>query len=253
MKKFLKMKKFLIIIFILIVIVSIAILIATLINEKGPFNINTQKEFYDLSVKDIQQIETSAEQMGIKTSKIMYDKTKLATVNGLPVYPIDVEQKRFEIALAQIEKVSNGIDYSGYDINDDKQVLKAVVEELVLVSEAKRRGIDFTFEEVYEELKEFTKESKRELKEKDAANEQIYIENKNFWSIMDAYQKGLQLNDDEFVKFFARSERIYKIRKELYSQFIQELMDQNMDEQTIIAKGNELLPDLMKKAEIVYY
>mgnify|MGYP006878216021 CR=1 FL=1 len=30
-------------------------------------------------------------------------------------------------------------------------------------------------------------------------------------------------------------------------------MDQNMDEQTIIAKGNELLPDLMKKAEIVYY
>ena len=121
------------------------------------------------------------------------------------------------------------------------------------MSEAKRRGIDFTFEEVYEELKEFTKESKRELKEKDAANEQIYIENKNFWSIMDAYQKGLQLNDDEFVKFFARSERIYKIRKELYSQFIQELMDQNMDEQTIIAKGNELLPDLMKKAEIVYY
>ena len=234
----------------------ICICVATAVlmgSASGKYYVGSNKEFYELDNSDLANLKPKFERMGMAAKTVLDDKTKLATVNGLPVYPIDVEQKRFEIALAQIEKVSNGIDYSGYDINDDKQILKAVVEELVLVSEAKRRGIDFTFEEVYEELKEFTKESKRELKEKDAANEQIYIENKNFWSIMDAYQKGLQLNDDEFVKFFARSERIYKIRKELYSQFIQELMDQNMDEQTIIAKGNELLPDLMKKAEIVYY
>ena len=248
------MKKKVIIIASAFVLICICAVAAVLIGfGGGEYNVDTGKKPYELDSSDLVKIESEEERMGAAAKTVLDDKTKLATVNGLPIYQIDIEQKRHEVSLIKITGANNGTDYQNIDLNNDKQLLNAVIEDKVFLSEAANKGIDIPLEQVYEELKEHTIASKHSLDESDGIPEQLKKENETFWTVMDAYKKGLGMDDEEFLRFYAVYERTYRIKLEVNMEYSKDLIEQNLSLEEGGKKIEAYKDELMKKADIVYY
>ncbi len=121
------------------------------------------------------------------------------------------------------------------------------------MSEAANKGIDIPLEQVYEELKEHTIASKQSLDESDGIPEQLKKENETFWAVMDAYKKGLGMDDEEFLRFYTVYERTYRIKLEVNMEYSKDLIEQNLSLEEGGKKIEAYKDELMKKAEIVYY